>query len=370
MPGISTEAKVGVFVLAGLAVLAYMTIRLGSLKLGEPEAYRIWAVFDHATGLKKNAPVEMAGIAIGTVETITLYKGRAKITMLIDKKVALPADSSAFVRTRGVLGDKYVSLEMGSPGAPPLKDGERLAKAKVPTDLDYVMSRIGDIAEDVKDITSSLKVSLASPESQKNISDSLANIRELTQSLKMLVADNQTRLNRVVANLERFTGDLSQISGNNKQALTETISSFQRMSAQLERTISKVTPQLEGTIQGLNSVVKKIDQGQGTIGAMVNERQTIDDLNATLASLKEVTRKIEQGKGTLGKLVNDDTTVTKIDEALTGINDYISRGDDWRVRIDYRGEFLFDHTDVRSILNVRLQPKADKFFLLGLMYDP
>jgi phospholipid/cholesterol/gamma-HCH transport system substrate-binding protein len=259
MAGFSTEAKVGVFVVVGLLLLTYMTLRLGKLHFGEPEGYRVWGVFDTATGLKKNAPVEMAGIQIGVVDRIELDQGQARITLRIDPRVQLPADSAAYIRTRGVLGDKYVAVEAGSPGAPLLKDGEQLAKARVPTDLDQVMARIGTIADDIKDITASLKVSIASPESQSNIAESLNNIKELTATLKVVVVDNQERLNRVVANLDRFAGDMSQISGDNKQALTETIRNFQVVSAQLSRTIG-----------GLTSVVEKIDKGQGSIDDAAN----------------------------------------------------------------------------------------------------
>ena len=359
MAGFSTEAKVGAFVMVGLLILTYMTIRLGKLHFGEPEGYRVWGVFDTATGLKKNAPVEMAGIQIGVVDGIELDQGQARITLRIDPRVKLPADSAAYIRTRGVLGDKYVAVESGSPGAPILQDGEQLAKARVPTDLDQVMARIGTIADDIKDITASLKVSIASPESQQNIADSLNNIKELTATLKVVVSDNQERLNRVVVNLDRFAGDMSQISGDNKKALTETIQNFQVVSAQLSRTIG-----------GLTSVVEKIDKGQGSIGALVNERQTVDELNSTLGSLKEITKKIDQGKGSLGKLVNDDTTVTRLDDALTSINDYLGRADAWRVYVDYRGEYLFGESSLRSTLNVKLQPKADKFYLLGIVDDP
>lgn len=359
MPGVSTEVKVGLFVMVGIAILAYMTIRLGDFKFGEPKGYEIWAVFDHATGLKKGAPVEMAGIQIGKVERISLYDHRARVSMRIAATVALSADSAAYIRTRGVLGDKYISVEAGSTGAPNLKNGQELVKARVPTDLDEVMSKIGSIAADVKDLTGSLKVSLGSPESQRNISESLANIKEITAALKGVVGDNQARLNNVIVNLENFSKDMSQFSGQNKEALSETIQNFRVISGQLDRTITALT-----------SVTEKIDAGQGTIGALVNERDTIDNLNRTLASLKDISRKINEGKGSLGKLVNDDTTVTKIDEALTGINDYLGRADAWRTYIDYRGEYMTRDSALRNTFNVRLQPKADKFYILGITTDP
>ena len=359
MAGVSTEAKVGIFVLAGIALLAYMTIRLGDFKLGAPKGYELYAVFDQASGLKKMAPVEMAGIQIGQVEKILLDNGKARVVMLLSKDVPLGSDVTAVIRTRGVLGDKYVAIEPGSAGAPQLKPGQQIARAEVPTDLDRVMARIGEVADNIKDITNSLKVSIASPESTRNISEALANLRELTGSLKTVVADNQSRLNRIVVNMDKFTGDLSQISAHNKVALNETIRNFQVASRQMQTTIAALT-----------SVMQKVDKGEGTIGQLVNNKQTINDLNSTLASLKDVSNKIAKGEGTIGKLINDDTTVTKIDDTLTSINDYLSRADAWRVFVEYRGDYIFKEDSLRSELNVRLQPKADKFFLVGVVDDP
>jgi len=359
MAGVSTEAKVGIFVLVGIAILAYMTIRLGDFKLGGPEGYEVYAVFNQASGLKKLAPVEMAGIQIGQVKQIMLDQGRARVVMLISKDVPLASDVTALIRTRGVLGDKFIALEPGTPSAPKLKQGQRIVRAEVPTDLDRVMSRIGEVADNIKDITDSLKVSIASPESARNISEALANLRELTGSLKTVVADNQNRLNRIVMNMDRFTGDLSQISAQNKAALNETIRNFQVASRQMQTTIAALT-----------SVMQKVDKGEGTIGQLVNNKKTIQDLNATLSSLKDVSNKIAKGEGTIGKLVNDDTTITKIDDALTSINDYLARADAWRVFVEYRGDYIFKEDSLRSELNVRLQPKADKFFLIGVVDDP
>ncbi len=359
MSGVSTEAKVGIFVMVGLAILAYMTIRLGSFKIGGPEGYEVYAVFDQASGLKKLAPVEMAGIQIGQVDNISLDNGKARVSMLISKNVPLAQDVNALIRTRGVLGDKFVAIEPGSPGAPKLKNGQEITRASVPTDLDQLMARVGDVADNIRQITESLKVSIASPESTKNISEALANLRELTGSLKTVVADNQDRLNRIVVNMDRFTGDLSDLSSENKKALGETIRNFQTASQQMQTTIA-----------ALNSLMTKVDKGEGTIGQLVNNKQTIDDLNSTLSSLKEVSQKIAKGEGSLGKLVNDDTTVTKIDDALTSINDYLTRADAWKVFVEYRGDYIFKEESLRSELNVRLQPKADKFFLIGVVDDP
>ena len=332
MSGFSTEAKVGLLVVISLAIMAYMTIHLGVLQLGSGKGYPLYVTLDSAGGLKRNAPVLMAGIQVGTVEAIELVNNRASLTLLIHTDVKLPQDSIATLSTQGILGDTYVKLIPGQDTQ--LSEGEQIERVQVPTRLEDLSDTLGAVLTDLKDITASLKISLASAESQKNIQDSLANIRTITDSLKVV-----------------FSG--------NEQDLSETIKNFRQVSVQLNQ-----------AMVGLNSVVRKIDQGQGTLGALVNERQTVEDLNATLASLNSISRKIDQGQGSLGRLVNDDQTVEKIDEALTGINDYITRTDKWRLGIYYRGEWDFRQEAMRNTLNVRLQPTADKFFLLGVVDDP
>ena len=325
MSGFSTEAKVGVFVIIGLAILAYMTIQLGVLQLGSSDGYKVYMFTDNAGGLKRKAPVLMAGIQIGSVESIDLVDNRARLTLVIDSDIKLPQDSVVSLSTSGILGDAYVKIAPGY--QTPLEEEGELVRVQASAKLEDLGDSMAAVLEDLKVITGSLKLSLASAESQENIQTSLANIREITDALKLVIAGNEQRMVNVVHNLEEFTNRL-------------------------------------------NLLVAKIDSGQGTVGALVNERQTVDDLNATLASLKSVSQKIDEGEGSLGKLVNDDQTVTRLDDALGGINDYITRADKWRLGIDYRGEWNFREEAMRNTLNVRLQPTADKFFLVGVVDDP
>lgn len=359
MAGFTTEAKVGVFILVGLFILAYMTLQVGQFRVGREGGYEIWAEFEDVTGLKPDTPVQVAGIQIGTVEAIELSGAKARVKMRIHSDVQLPADSGVWLRTMGVLGDKYVAIVPGNQAAPKLKEGDKVTKVGEGTDLDKVIQSIGPIAEDLKAITAALRASLATPDSQRNISEALANIRELTGALKVVIADNQKNLNRIISNLESFTGDLSAISGQNREAINEIIRNFRSSSGQLER-----------TMVALADVLGKVNEGKGTVGALVNERDTIESLNSTLASLREITAKIERGEGTLGRLVNDESTADSIENALNGISDFLGETKAWQIFVTYRGDYLFSHDYLRSELNFRLQPKADKFYLVGVVDDP
>ena len=83
-----------------------------------------------------------------------------------------------------------------------------------------------------------------------------------------------------------------------------------------------------------------------------------------------MTEKINQGRGSIGKLVNDDETVNNLNEGLTGINRYVNKAEQFRTFLSYRGEYLFEKSNAKSYLDLRIQPKEDKFYILGIVSDP
>ena len=109
------ELWVGVFVLAGLVAIAYLSIAIGGLRAGGPGGRAIIATFDEIGGLKQRARVVVGGVKVGQVQSIELAKDfRARVTLDVDAKLALPSDTSASILTSGVLGDQYVALEPGA----------------------------------------------------------------------------------------------------------------------------------------------------------------------------------------------------------------------------------------------------------------
>jgi phospholipid/cholesterol/gamma-HCH transport system substrate-binding protein len=109
----TTQFLVGLFALAGLAALAFLSFRLGQLELFAPPNYTIYANFDNVSGLKTGDNVEIAGVDVGKVLSISLKQERARVAMRIDRGVQIDEDSIASIRTRGIIGDKYVAISPG-----------------------------------------------------------------------------------------------------------------------------------------------------------------------------------------------------------------------------------------------------------------
>jgi phospholipid/cholesterol/gamma-HCH transport system substrate-binding protein len=108
------DLLVGLFVLAGLAAIAYLSFAVGGLSFNETGGLVLSADFDEIAGLKPRSQVVISGVKVGQVTSITLAgDDRARVTIDVDATLKLPSDTSASIVTAGLLGDRYISLQPG-----------------------------------------------------------------------------------------------------------------------------------------------------------------------------------------------------------------------------------------------------------------
>jgi len=132
---------VGLFVLCGLATLAYLSLRVGGLEFGGPERITLRATFDDIGGLSVRAPVRVAGVKVGQVSRIELDDDlRAEVFLEIETGVGLSVDSAAAIRTSGLLGDQFVAVELGAEDEV-LKAGEEFAFTHSALSIDSLIGR-------------------------------------------------------------------------------------------------------------------------------------------------------------------------------------------------------------------------------------
>ncbi len=114
-PSPSRDLAVGLFVLAGVCAVAWLSMRVGGLALGEGDRTELRAAFDQIGALKPRSPVVIAGVKVGQVTGIELGDDlRAHVTLAVAGSLKLPADTTAAIRTAGLLGDQFVALEPGA----------------------------------------------------------------------------------------------------------------------------------------------------------------------------------------------------------------------------------------------------------------
>jgi phospholipid/cholesterol/gamma-HCH transport system substrate-binding protein len=140
MKRFNLEVTVGLFVVLGLLALGYLSIKLGQLQLGSGNTYVLSAVFPTVAGLKEAATVEVAGVQIGRVESIGLKDFEAVITMRLDANIQLQEDAIASIRTRGLIGEKYIRISPGGSDRM-IQPGGRIREVETPVDFEDLIGR-------------------------------------------------------------------------------------------------------------------------------------------------------------------------------------------------------------------------------------
>jgi phospholipid/cholesterol/gamma-HCH transport system substrate-binding protein len=134
------ELVVGVFVFVGILCLGYLSIKLGKLEVIGGDVYEVEAQFNSASGLKPGSTIEIAGVEVGRVRGITLNQDRAMVKLAVNKTVKLYTDTIASIKTRGIIGEKFLALSPGG-GGDPLKPGDTIRDTESGLDLEELVSQ-------------------------------------------------------------------------------------------------------------------------------------------------------------------------------------------------------------------------------------
>lgn len=140
MKKIDLEIAVGFFLLIGIFSLAYISVKLGRLEVLGSKGYVVYAEFDQAGGIKPGASVEIAGVSIGKVTNVNLDKYQALLTLDINKGIKLQDDAIASIKTRGLIGEKFVQVTPGA-SARYIPIGGRIMDTESAIDIESLISK-------------------------------------------------------------------------------------------------------------------------------------------------------------------------------------------------------------------------------------
>ncbi len=235
--------QVGAFVVAGIGFFITSLFLLGGGQILQKHKY-FKIHFEHVQGLNPGAVVSLAGLNIGNVQGFSFSESGAFVEVAVkvehEQAQRITASSKADLRTQGALGDKYIYITPGLPGESPLEEGSLIAVLTT-KDLLAVIAERGGEAERVFDI--------------------LENVNEITKSINA----NQ-RLEKILENLLAASQD------------------FKVASAQLSQVASN--PKINQSVNRLDLILAKIEKGEGTLGALINDPTLHDSLKAFLGSGK------------------------------------------------------------------------------------
>jgi len=138
----SIETTVGIFMIIGLVCVGYMTVKLGNISIFGSDSYSIFARFNSVSGLRVGSPVEMLGIEVGTVDDFSMDQENqlAIVELRIKKGIKIYDDAIASVKTAGLIGDKYVSIDAGG-SEDVLEPGGMITETESAIDIEKIISQ-------------------------------------------------------------------------------------------------------------------------------------------------------------------------------------------------------------------------------------
>jgi phospholipid/cholesterol/gamma-HCH transport system substrate-binding protein len=134
------ELAVGLFIIAGIVCLGYLSIKLGKMEIVGERGYEIYALFSNTGGLNNGAPVEISGVEVGRVRGITLDHYQARVILNLPWSLKIQEDAIASVKTKGLIGEKYIEI---APGASEkiIKPGGRIRETQPAIDIEELISK-------------------------------------------------------------------------------------------------------------------------------------------------------------------------------------------------------------------------------------
>jgi phospholipid/cholesterol/gamma-HCH transport system substrate-binding protein len=143
------ETAVGIFVVIGLFCVGYMTVKLGNVSLLGDDSYSLFARFTSVSGLRTGSSIQMLGIEIGRVDKLTMDQENqmALVEFRINKGIKIYDDAIASIKTEGLIGDRYVSIDPGGGTDELLQSGGTITETESPTDIQELISKyaFGDV---------------------------------------------------------------------------------------------------------------------------------------------------------------------------------------------------------------------------------
>jgi phospholipid/cholesterol/gamma-HCH transport system substrate-binding protein len=240
---IKTQFKIGLFLSIGLFLILGSIFVLGADRAFFKSYVTLHAHFEQVQGLAEGSVVSFAGITVGNIKKIQVVPEQNMIDVVIDVDKdymsRVTEGSMVEIRTQGALGDKYIFIIPGDPKAKPLQNEAIIAVAKA-TDLIGILSERASEAEKIFDI-----------------------LNEMHRFSKSLNAGGRTE--KIMANLESATAKIDR-TATATQKLTEDLS----------------TAKIKSSLDHLDSVMGKLDRGQGTLGALINDSSLHDQLKSML----------------------------------------------------------------------------------------
>jgi phospholipid/cholesterol/gamma-HCH transport system substrate-binding protein len=293
--------------------------------------------------------VRIAGIPVGSIHGVRLEGDRARIDIRMDPEVPLYDDAAVTKVASSLLGEYYLAIAAGTEGRRQLKDGDRILHVNEAASTDQLMRELADIARDVKKVSESLAATVGTDQGREDIKKTLENLAQVTEALNQTVRENRESIRNIMVNVEGIT----QKSGPE---------------------IQKILENVRETTTEVRELVAKAEGGEakpGEVRQIVEKvNRASDSLESALKNLDNVTGRLDRGEGTLGRLTKDEKLINEVEGVVSGVNEFVGGISRLQTIVVLRTDYQFLAAGVKSYVELRIQPREDKYYLIEVINDP
>ena len=356
---IFTPLKVGLLVSAAFVSFVVFLQIVSTRGLSTADSYEVSALFDDVLGLEPASPVQIAGIDVGRIQAVRLEGGRARVILEIENRIHLYEDATVEKVAISLLGDYKLAVEPGSAALPRLGPGGEIKNVRSLSDIDAITSEVRTISE-------ALSTLIAGEDGQPSpfekivhdVQGAVAAARTITESVRRDIDANTRRLDSILRNIDAFTGDLKTISRGKDEDIDAIVADTRRIAESIRRTSESVERLVVGSRESeLDASVRSL-------------RASLEALNRGLENIASITDKVDEGEGTLGQLVNDEQLYKNVAEAAEGVNSLVGGITRLQTWVNLRSEFQFRTGSAKNYVQFTLQPSEDKSYIFEVVNDP
>ncbi len=274
-----TEIQVGATVLVAVALLLWGVTWLKEISLRR--GVRVWRVsFEQTGGLGPSDEVQVNGIRKGDVQSMKLIGDRVLVELALASEIRLTHDSRISIRNVGLMGEKVIAVDLRGGGEPwterdTIPGRYEQGVTEVVASLGEAVGAIGELADEIRSVAGVLK-------KNGDFAQTLKNFKTTSEELKAAVAENRDMLRATLENFSAASKSAKSITTDHAKQVADAIDDFASAAEKLDR----LSTRLDSLRWALQSVTTKVDQGQGTLGKLVNEDKLYSDMSASIQSLR------------------------------------------------------------------------------------
>lgn len=362
------ETKVGIFVILGFFMVALTTTVFGNLDFNSKEGKTVYFRLNDATGIREGTPIMYKGIKVGEVQDVTMKNNEIISKVIVYHEFEIPDNVRFNVKQSGFVGQKYVEFEADPTiqSKSPLQNNYEYDGRQNSANMDAVMAKLNDVAAEMTTLLKSFNEVITTDESKNALQDSISNLKDITESVKNIVATNDKNIQEVIDNAKNMTDMIERIIAKNENQLNSSISNI----AEISDTLKTFTA----------SVDKLVANNQGNIDdSLKNLKEITDKVNTTMDEIETITKDINEGKGTLGLLINDEETKKDVKNVVSKMSSFLgdsnSPNDENGMALytTIGADFLFDAKSVytgRGYVQAQFYSDPKNFYLIGLSNIP